>query len=130
MFPFGSNLPESLVMYTDPQTVTVNTVAKSLARTESGDHHGAFESTADGLVLSVSHALARRNRSTVRLDVSKTSADPLVPSTNRPYSMSCYLVVDVPPQGFSTAEITNNAKALIDWLAIAGNQTKLVNHES
>jgi len=117
-------------MYTDPQTVTVNAVAKSLARTESGDHNGAFESTVDGLVLSISHALARRNRSTVRLDVNKTSADPLVPSTNRPYSMSCYLVVDVPPQGFSTVEITNNAKALIDWLAIAGNQSKLVNHES
>jgi hypothetical protein len=123
-------LPESLVMYADPQTVTVNSVAKSLARTESGDHNGGFESSADGLVLSISHALARRNRSTVRLDVSKTSADPLVPSTNRPYSMSCYLVIDVPPQGFSTSEIQINAKALIDWLAIAGNQTKLVNHEA
>jgi hypothetical protein len=117
-------------MFTDPQTVTVSTIAKSLARTESGDHTGAFESTVDGLVLSVSHALARRNRSTVRLDCNKTSADPLVPSTNRPYSMSVYLVLDCPPQGFSTAEVTANAKALVDWLAIAGNQTKLVNHES
>jgi hypothetical protein len=122
--------PESLVMFADPQTVTVNAVAKSLARTESGDHHGSFESAVDGLVLGIQHALARRNRSTVRLDVSKTSADPLVPSTNRPYSMSCYLVIDAPPQGFTTAEITLNAKALIDWLAISGNQSKLVNHEA
>jgi hypothetical protein len=44
--------------------------------------------------------------------------------------MSCYLVIDAPPQGFSTSEIQINAKALIDWLAIAGNQTKLVNHEA
>jgi len=117
-------------MFADPQTVTVSTIAKSLARTESGDHSGAFESAVDGLVLEISHLLARRNRSTVRLDISKTSADPLVPSTNRPYSMSAYLVIDVPPQGFSTAEITANTKALVDWLAIAGNQSRLVNHES
>lgn len=117
-------------MYADPQSVTINSVAKSLARTESGDHNGAFESTVDGLQLGIQHALARRYRSTVRLDVSKVSADPLVPSTNRPYSMSAYLVLDIPPQGFTTTEVTNNLKGLVDWLAVAGNQTKFVNHES
>jgi hypothetical protein len=117
-------------MFADPQTVTINAIAKSLARTESGDHGGGFESAVDGLVLSINHALARRYRSTVRLDVSKISSDPLVPSTNRPYSMSVYLVMDVPPQGFSTAEITYNLKGLTDWIGTAANQTRFVNHES
>lgn len=117
-------------MFADPQTVTINAVGKSLPRVGSGDYEGIFEDAADGLVLRISHALARRNRSTVRLDVTKTSADPLVPSTNKVMSMSAYLVLDVPPQGFSTTEITNNLKGLIDWLAIAGNQTKVVAHES
>jgi hypothetical protein len=117
-------------MFADPQSVTINAVAKSLARVGSGDYDGAFQSVADGLDMSIQHALSRRYRSTVRLNVTKTSADPLVPSTNRPYSMSTYLVLDTPPQGFSVTEITYNLKGLIDWLAIAGNQTKLVNHES
>lgn len=117
-------------MFADPQSVTINAVAKSCPRVGSETYSGTFEDVADGLVLRVSHALNRRNRSTVRLDVSKTSADPLVPSTNRPYSMSCYLVLDAPPQGFSSTEIGYNLKGLIDWLADSGNQTKLVNRES
>lgn len=117
-------------MFADPQSVTVNAVAKSLPRVASGDYEGAFESVVDGLRLSVRYTPAKRNRSTVRLDISKVAADVLVPSTNKPYSMSVYLVVDTPTQGFTTTEITNNMKALVDWLAVAGNQTKITNHES
>lgn len=117
-------------MFADPQSVTVNAVAKSLPRVSSGDYEGAFESVVDGLRLGIRYVPAKRNRTTVRLDVSKVSADVLVPSTNRPYSMSVYLVLDTPSQGFTTTEITNNLKALVDWLAVAGNQTKIVNHES
>lgn len=116
----------------DPQTVTVNAVAKTLARVSSGDFSGAFTSTADGLVLRVSHTQAKRNRSTVRLEISKISADPLVPSTNRPYSMTVYAVIDTPPQGFSTTEITNNVKALVDWFTAGtyAQTNKIVNRES
>lgn len=117
-------------MFSDPQTVTVNSVDKSLPRVSSGTYSGAFASTADGLVLKISHQLAARNRSTVRLDISKIGSDPLIPSTNRPYSMSAYLVMDTPPQGFTSTEISQNLKALIDWLAVADNQTKFVGDES
>lgn len=116
----------------DPQTVTVNAVAKTLARVSSGDYSGAFNSAADGLTLRVSHANGKRNRSTVRLEISKISADPLVPSTNRPYSMTVYLVLDTPTQGFSVTETTNNLKALVDWFTAStyANSSKVVNKES
>lgn len=118
-------------MFADPQSVTVNAVAKSLPRTGSGDHQGTFEDPADGLVLSVKHQTTnRRHRTTVRLDNSKISADPLVPTSNRPYSLSAYLVLDNPLQGYSVTEIGYYLKALSDWLAVAGNQTKLLNFES
>jgi len=116
--------------YADPQSVTVNAVAKSLARVGSGSYSGSFQSSADGLQLLVDHNHGRRNRSTVRLQIDKISADPLVPSTNRPYSMTVGVYIDKPTQGFSTTELANNLKALSDWLAVAGNQTKLVNEES
>lgn len=117
-------------MFADPQSVTVNAVAKSLPRTGSGDHTGTFEDPADGLVLTISHQNGRRHRSTVRLDNSKISADPLVPTSNRPYSLSAYVVLDTPLQGYTTTEIGYYLKALSDWLAVAGNQTKILGFES
>lgn len=117
-------------MFADPQSVTVNAVAKSLPRTSAGDHRGSFEDPADGLVLTISHQTGKRHRSTVRLDVSKISADPLVPTSNRPYSLSAYLVLDTPLQGFTTTEIGYYLKAVSDWLAVAGNQTKILGFES
>jgi hypothetical protein len=117
-------------MFADPQSVTVNSVAKSLPRTGSVDHGGVFEDIADGLTLRINHATGRRNRSTVRLDESKISADPLVPTVNRPYSLSAYLVLDTPLQGFSSTELGYYLKALSDWVAVSGNQTKFLGREA
>jgi len=116
----------------DPQTVTVNAVAKSLPRVASGDYQGVFQDLADGLVLRVSHTQGRRNRDVVRLEISKISADITVPSNNVPYSMSVQLVMDSPSQGFTTTELTNNLKALVDWFSATSyaNVTKVVNKES
>lgn len=114
----------------DPQTVTVNALAKTLPRVASGDFSGTFMSVVDGLTFSVKHTEGRRNRSNVRLDFEKIAADVLVPTSNKPYSLSVYLVIDTPLQGFTTAEIGYYLKAVSDWVAIAGNQTKILNHES
>jgi hypothetical protein len=112
--------------------VTVNSVAKSLPRVAAGDYSGTFHSEADGLTLKVSHTFGRRNRSTIRLEISKIAADVLVPTTNVPYSMTAYLVVDTPPQGFTTTEMTNNIKALVDWFTATSYAAtaKVVNKES
>jgi hypothetical protein len=53
----------------------------------------------------------------IRVDSQKTAADELVPAVNKPYSMSAYFVVDVPPYGFTPTE----AKAVVDGLI--GNLT-------
>lgn len=117
-------------MFTEPQTVTVNAVAKNLPRVSMLDRSGTFESAADGLTLRVSHNLGKRNRRTVRLDITKTAADPLLDGVSRPYSMSAYLVIDHPQVGFDATETLNNVQALVDWLDVAGNLSKVVGGES
>jgi len=98
------------VAFADPQSVTISGTAISLPRTSSGANTGAFTS-ADGLVqMQVSNSYGKRYRRQLKLTQSKISADPLVPSQNVRSSMSCYIVVDVPVNGFTVAE----EKALVD----------------
>jgi hypothetical protein len=98
--------------YADPQSVTINAIPISLPRIGSGPGSGTFQS-ADGLVgLSVNHVLGRRNRRTLRLTSSKISADPFIPNQNVKVSMSTYIVVDTPVNGYTTAE----AKQVVDGL--------------
>lgn len=110
--------------------MSVSGAAKSLPRVSFGDRKGIFENAATGHRLSVTHVNGKRARHTVRLDITKTAADPLLDGVSKQYSMSAYLVLDNPLVGFSVAEIEANAKALSDWLAVAGNLTKIVNGES
>jgi len=117
-------------MFSEPQTVTVNAAAISLPRTSFGDRNGLFESISDGIRLRISHVLGKRTRRQVRLDFTKTAADPLLDGVSRQYSMSAYLVIDQPQVGFDTTETETNVKALVDWLAVAGNLTKVTNGES
>lgn len=117
-------------MLSEPQTITVNGAAATLPRVTFGDRNGLFESVSTGHRLRVSHLLGRRNRRTVRLDFTKTAADPLLDGVSREYSMSAYIVLDHPPVGFTPVEVENNVKALTGWLAGAGNLTKVVNGES
>lgn len=98
--------------FSDPQSVTINAIAISLPRVSSGVNAGSF-SSGDGLTkMSVSHQYAKRTRRTIRLDISKVAADPLVGGQNIVYSMSTYLVIDTPLSGYTVAE----AKLVIDGL--------------
>lgn len=100
--------------YSDPQTVTINAVAQTLPRTSSGVNAGVFTKDDGTVKLSVSHQYAKRTRRTARLDFSKIAADPLISAQNIKYSMSAYLVVDVPTTGFTVAE----AKQIVDALTL------------
>lgn len=117
-------------MFTEPQTVKAGADSISLPRVSYGDRNGLFENIPTGLRLRVSHLLGKRTRRNVRLDFTKTAADPLLDGVSRQYSMSAYVVIDHPQVGFSASEIEANAKSLTDWLAVAGNLTKVVNGES
>lgn len=96
--------------YADPQSVTIGGTATSLPRVASGQDSGAFGSNDGTLLLSVSHAYGKRIRRSIKLSQAKISADPLIPSQNVRSSMSVYMVVDHPVNGFTVAE----AKAAVD----------------
>jgi hypothetical protein len=116
-------------MFSEPQTVTINAVAKTLPRVSFGDRKGIFEDTL-GNRLTVTHTTGRRNRHVVRLDVTKLALDPTLDGVSKEYSMSAQLIIDVPPVGFTADEQSKNAKALVDWAAAAGILLKVTSGES
>lgn len=116
-------------MFNDPLSITVNAVAKPLARTGSGINQGEFANP-EGYKLKVSHSYGKRERSVFRLDSRKIGADPLATGINKEYSSSVYFVLDQPVVGFSDAEITNLCNALLDALKVSGNLAKFVGGES
>lgn len=117
-------------MFSEPLTVTVNAIAKELNRVGFGDRRGTFARVADGLKLTISHNSGKREASTVRFDINKVAADPLLDGVSKPYSMSVSLTVNTPTVGFSTTEISQNMQALVDWLDTPANLAKVVNGES
>ncbi len=117
--------------YADPQTVTINAIANTLPRTSSGVNSGAFSKDDGTVKLSVSSAYGKRTRRTVRLDHQKYAADPLVSSTNVLRSLSAYIVVDTPIQGYTITEQKQIVDALVSWLSATSgsNVTKLLGGE-
>jgi hypothetical protein len=103
------------VAFADPQSVTINAVANSLPRISSGVNTGAFQKDDTTVALSVSHQYGKRTRRQLRLDHSKIAAD-VFTSDNVKYSMSAYLVVDVPETGYTVAEQKQIVDALTAYL--------------
>lgn len=100
-------------MFADPQSITVNSVAISLPRVSAGNQSGRFASSDGNVIETISHTSTKtRTRRMLRFDQSKVAADPLISAQNIKYSMSAYLVVDVPVTGFTVAE----AKLLVDGM--------------
>jgi hypothetical protein len=119
-------------MFSDPQSVTINAVANSLPRVSSGVNAGVFSKDDGNVKLSVSHAYGRRTRRTIRLDHRKTASDPLNPTQNKPYSMSTYIVCDVPDVGYTVVEAKQIVDALTGFLTASSgaNITKLLGGEN
>lgn len=116
--------------FSDPISITINAVAKSLARTTLDGRAGTFESAADGLVAKVSHVIKKRASRMVRLDRTVLRADSLT-GLNVPVTDSIWLVYNA-PTGLTVplAEQKNMLNALADWIKVAGNQDKFLNGES
>ena len=114
------------------QTVTINSVAISLPRTGSTLTSGQFESS-DGLVQEVvSHQKGKRNRHMLRINFSKIAEDPFQSAINAKYSMSAYIVVDVPPVGFTVAEQKQVVDGFISQLNASSGAliTKVLGNEN
>lgn len=91
--------------FADPQTITIDGVTTSLPRVSVGNRSSDYQSADGNITLRASSAIGNRIRRVLRVDHSKVSADPYLPDVNVKRSMSCYLVFDVPPTGYSNAEL-------------------------
>lgn len=118
--------------FADPQSVTINAVANSLPRVSSGVNVGSFKKDDGSLELSVQHSYGNRVRRQIRIKHTKIAADPLQPSTNKQYSMSTYLMIDVPVAGYTNAEIKQIVDGLTAYLtASSGSKvTQLLGGEN
>jgi hypothetical protein len=111
--------------FTDPTSVTVATVAKSLARVSTSDNKSTYRNSDGTIQLDVSHAYGRRNRSLLKFTFSKTAADPLVTGTNVVYSTSVQLILDRDKSGWTLTELTDQVVAMADYLKASSNANSI-----
>jgi len=120
-------------MFVDPQSVTINAIANSLARVSSGDNKGAFRKD-DGLVkLNFSHSYPKGRASRLaKLEHSKIATDPLMAGQSFPTGMSVHLVVQTPDVGYSIAEQKQVVDGFLSYLTASSgaNVTKILGGES
>ncbi len=115
-------------MLADPQSVTINAVATSLARTLAGPNSNEY-SSADGLTKMITRQAisATRFRREIRLSQQKVAADP-ISGLNKQLGVSVYLVIDEPRSGFTDTEIGYLIDALKSW-STSTNYNKVLGGE-
>jgi len=120
------------VALSDPQSITINTVANPLPRVSTDRNASTYSKDDGNLKLSVSHSYGKRVRRAVRIDSRKTAADPLFPAQNAPYSASVTLVVDAPLTGYTVTELKQIVDGFTAWLSASSgaNLTKVLGGES
>lgn len=103
-------------MFTDPQSVTVAGVAKSMPKISSKDMSSSYKNSDGTFSLTLSHQVsAQRVRSMVRIDQRAVVADPLT-SVNDWETLSFYFVIDRPEVGFSSTQVNDLVAGLKTWL--------------
>jgi len=107
-------------MLTDPQTITVNSVAKTMPRTKVGDKTAAYANSDETFGLDVVHAVRKNGdvQSTVRFVQRKIVTNPL-DSTNDWDSAVISLMIIRPAYGFSATEIDQLITGFKTWLTTA-----------
>jgi len=89
----------------DPQTLTVNSVAKTLNLVESVGLRSVYKTADELFELVVSHAKSKgRTRRMVRVNQRVVAADPLT-SVNEYKDLGVYFVIDEPEYGFDDTNI-------------------------
>lgn len=92
-------------MFTDPQTVTINAVAKVMPRVEQAGKTSLYQLADETFKLRISHQPAKnRVRSMVRLDQRIVATDPLT-SVDDYADAGIYVVCDRPLIGHSLAQL-------------------------
>jgi hypothetical protein len=116
-------------LFTDPQSVTVNSVANSLPAISRDDNASTYRSADGNFELIISRTFGKRNRFSVRVNQRKIAADPLVSANNVEYRQSAYIVMDAPPVGYTNTEIKDLALGLAAW-ATSANLLKVTGGET
>lgn len=115
--------------FSDPQSVTVDGTAVSLARTGQSLSEGTFRSADGKFELSVKHSTNSRYRHLAQLKMLDTVSNPLVPDQNIAVSAHAHVVIDAPRNGLSNAQIGDISDAIVAW-ATPTNIAKLIAGES
>lgn len=114
--------------FADPQTLTVNSVAQTLARIKSDGYRSEYLEDVEEFKMTISHQESSgRTRRMIRADQRVVAEDPLT-SVNEYKSLGVYLVIDEPEFGFTDTEIDYLVQALCVWLSTA-NVTKVLGNE-
>lgn len=120
--------------FSDPQTVTVATVAQTLNRTPvlDGNAQGSFVKDDQSYKLEVTQSKKGRTSHIVRLSARKIAADPLTSANNVEYQMSVTVSVNAPNVGYTATEQKDLIAAICAWLTAStnANAIKLVNFEA
>jgi len=119
-------------MFSDPQSITISSVAQSLPRTGSEGQTSVYTKDDETLRFTLSHISTNKGRvrRAARLDVSKIASDPFTANQSRKVNSAFYIVFDEPADGvFTNAELLANMKGLVAWASDA-NLTKLIAGES
>jgi hypothetical protein len=113
-------------MFSDPQTVTINTVDKTLAKVKPEANQSMYATADEAYKMRLSHqdAKNKRRRHMARIDERKVAADPIT-AENDYVTCGVYIVIDEPEYGFSDSEIAYLVDGLTDWLS-AANIAKLL----
>lgn len=118
-------------MFSDPQSVTYNTVAKSLVAIGGNEDSRQYRLNDSGTIydLTIGHQFKpARTRVFARLQRTASSADPLVPAQNILASATVTFTMDFPNVGFTPTDNQKLGEALVDWLSDA-TLLKMINGE-
>jgi hypothetical protein len=118
-------------VFSDPQSVTYATVAKSLPAIGRGEAQSEYKLVDSGVVydLILGHQFKARTRVFARLRRDSSVSDPLVPANSIPASMTASLTLDFPNAGLTPTDAQALAKALVAWASDA-NLLKLASGET
>jgi hypothetical protein len=103
--------------FSDPQSVTVNAVAKSMPRVETDGKKSVYQKSDGTFKLTISHTPTGngRIRTMARIDQRAVVPDPLT-AVNDYETLSFYVVIDRPEVGFSATEVGYLTAGLVAWL--------------
>nr|QDH89264.1 MAG: hypothetical protein H2RhizoLitter491419_000002 [Leviviridae sp.] len=117
----------------DPQSITINSIAHSLPRIGQDISSGLFRENDGTVTETVRHSQTKnRLRSNLRFDHHKIVTDPLVTANNIDVGTSVSIVFDRPLVGYTVAELKQVVDGVVAYLAASSGAviTKILGNEA